>query len=262
MDAQTARAILSEVAAGDWLDKPMPENDEELVDLAQYYVEEAQLAVKEGMNNEHLSAIINLSKVSPPVLSEPAESPNIDGGPPGEIDSSRGSATYVDPKTGGNPYPAPEELDWENAVVKEGLPLPQPIPESAVFNMPTDLTDLGDKELRRLHSAFNHYLGRARWLLAISSSNLANATHLRDESYRASYIKTLKKSQLEGEKLSQAALEMTAKDTEEYQAWAEKVNSHNKEVTSWKALVEIYGGNVDRLSREWTMRTEQYERER
>ena len=249
MDAQTARAILSEVAAGNWLDKPMPENDEELVDLAQYYVEEAQLAVKEGMNNEHLSAIINLSKVSPPVLSEPAESPNIDGGPPGEI-------KHVDPDPTRN---IPRE---EVFAVKEGLPVPQAIPESAVFNMPTDLTDLGDKELRRLHSAFNHYLGRARWLLAISSSNLANATHLRDESYRASYIKALKKSQLEGEKLSQAALEMTAKDTEEYQAWSEKVNSHNKEVTSWKALVEIYGGNVDRLSREWTMRTEQYERER
>jgi len=245
MDIQTARAILSEVAAGNWLDKDIPEGESDVIDLAQYYVEEAQLAIKEGMDNDHLHAIINLSKLSPPVLSELAESPNIEGSPPGEI-------TQYD--TG---YQTIDMFDKDY----DGLPIPRAIPEDAL-EMPTDLTEVGDKAVRRLYSAFNSYLGRARWKLALSLSNQANATHLRDESYRVAFLKAFKASKAEGEKLSQAVLEQFAQETEDYKNWSEKVREHTDEVTSWRALVDIYGGNVDRLSREWTMRTEQYERER
>jgi len=262
LDPKIARAILSEVAAGDWLDKEIPEDESELIKLAQYYAEEAATAVEiEGMKDEHLLAIINLSKASLPVLSAPADLPNSEGGPPGEITYLGGQENTLNKVA--KTYPRRSSGGYsESDLSIEGLPVPKSTEEAVPYDMPTDLTDLGDKELRRLHSAFNSYLGRARWLLAIATSNLANATHLRDEAYRSSYLYNYRKSTMEGEKLTQPVLENLSKDTEEYKEWNEKVNKHNKDVTSWRALVEIYGGNVERLSREWTMRTDQYERER
>jgi hypothetical protein len=258
-----ARAILSEVAAGDWLDKEIPEDESEIIDLAGYYVDHALEWIAEGNpDNQHINAIINLSKVSPPVLSEVAVH-NHDGTPPGEIKTKEEKVRETYPRRSSGGYSESdlrvdsEELDWENAVVKEGLPIPQRTEEEAPLNMPTDLTDLGDKALRRLYSAFNSYLGRARWMLAISSSNQANATHLRDESYRVSFLSAYKKSKLEGEKLSQAILEQLAQDTENYKSWSVKVRKHSDEVTSWRALSDIYSKNVEVLSREWSMRIDE-----
>src|SRR5574343_578036 len=85
MDINTARAILSEVASGGWLDRDLPEDESELVELAEYFVDEAKLALDDGMDNEHIRAIINLgSNPTPPVLSEVAGHDD-DGTPPGEI---------------------------------------------------------------------------------------------------------------------------------------------------------------------------------
>jgi len=247
MDAETARAILSEVASGGWLNKELPEDEKDLIDLAQYYVEEAKIAVKEGMDSEHIFAIINLAQASPPVLSAPVEPDSLEG-PPGEITK--------------------EELDWEHAEVKEpvdskfeDLPVPQPIPETAL-DMPVDITDLGDKAVRRLYSAFGSYLGRARWKLATAESSLSNATYLRDAEYRKLYGNISKTLVRNGERATKDLVDSLAKEEDTYKEWDEKVQKHTEQVIHWKALKDIYGGNVERLSREWTMRTEQYERER
>ncbi len=276
MDSKTARAILSEVASGGWLDKEIPEEEKDLIDLAEYFVEEAYLAAKDdGMDkNEHINAIINLAKVSPPVLSDAAVH-NHDGAPPEEIDSSRGQATYVDPEVGGNPYPSKEEavaatyprrssggFSESDLREYEGLPIPQAVESAYSQEMPVDLTELGDKAVRRLYSAFGSYLSRARWRLAIANSNLANANHLRDEVYRTEYIRVKREAISNEEKLTIEDLQNLSKETEDYKDLSKRITDHTSEATNWKALVEIYGGNVDRLSREWTMRTEQYERER
>lgn len=254
MDTNTARAILSEVASGGWLDRDLPEDENELVELAKYFVEEAKLALDDGMDNEHIHAIINLgSSPTPPVLSEVAGH-NDDGTPPGETKQDKVAKTYPRHSSGGF-----SESDLREV---EGLPIPPAVESAYSQEMPVDLTELGDKAVRRLYSAFGSYLSRARWKLAIASSNLANATHLREEAYRSEYIKVKRDSIASGEKFTIEDLQNIAKETEGYKEWSDKVNEYNAEVTNWKALVEIYGGNVDRLSREWTMRTEQYERER
>jgi hypothetical protein len=271
MDTNTARAILSEVAAGGWLDKQIPEDEKDLLDLATYYVEEAHDAVKEGMNSEHLHAIIALgSQVSPPVLSATAVKPN--GVPPGEItyyEDSRGDGSVQLYPSGkekkvAETYPRRSSGGFSESDLREyeGLPIPQAVEESVPQEMPTDLTELGDKAVRRLYSTFGSYLGRARWRLATANSNLANATHLRDEAYRTQYIKVKREAVTNEEKLTIEDLQNLAKESEEYKEWSSRVKDHTNEATNWKALVDIYGGNVDRLSREWTMRTEQYERER
>jgi hypothetical protein len=271
MDTDTARAILSEAAAGDYFNGALPDTDEELIDLAKYFVNEAELYVaEENPTDAHIDAIINLS-ISPPVLSEAAEHTN-DGAPPEEITfekafpvPERVAETYPRRSSGGYSESdlriESQELGWENAEVYEGFPLPKATPE-LILDMPTDLTELGDKALRRLHSAFNSYLGRARWRLAITNSNLANASHLKDDTYRRKYKYYASDLMQQGERPTKDLVDSFARDDDEYKEWEDKVLSHEQEAIHWKALVEIYGGNVDRLSREWTMRTEEYERSR
>jgi len=269
LDPKLARAILAEVAEGGWLDTNIPEEEKDLVELTSYYINKTKQWVEDGNpSDRHINAIIGLATVtgtnSPPVLSETVENTNEEV-PPGEI--------------------LKEDLDWENAIladevaatyprrssggyseddlrVDKDLPIPSPLPEGAPLEMPTDLTEVGDKPLRRLYSAFTSYWGRARWKLGVATNNLVNATHLRDEVYRSTYIKELREAAIAGEKVTQAALENSAKNTEGYKAWDQRVTEHEQEINEWRALADIYSKNVEVLSREWTMRTEQYERER
>jgi flagellar basal body rod protein FlgC len=268
MESKTARAILSEVAAGGWLDREIPEEEKDLIDLADYFVEEARLALGDGMDNEHINAIINLAKASPPVLSDAAVH-NHDGAPPGEINDwdegkEQVGGAYFVPKEVADTYPRRSSGGFSESDLRdyEGLPIPQAVESAYAQDMPTDLTELGDKAVRRAYSAFGSYLNRARWRLAIANSNLANANHLKDEAYRTEYIRVKREAITNEEKLTIEDLQNLAKDSDQYKEWSKRVADHSAEATNWKALVEIYGGNVDRLSREWTMRTEQYERER
>lgn len=267
MDAKTARAILAEAAEGGWLTESMPEDEQELINLGQYYADEASAWVEEGNPaDRHITAIIGLSQsVSPPVLSESAVH-NHDGDPPGEsIDYDYGvsqdvAKTYPRRSSGG--YSESDLREEDNSeFIFDGLPLPRSIPEAPV-EMPTDLTDLGDKAVRRLYSAFNSYHSRARWNLAQSVNQLNSATHLRDEALRNSVLVELRRARTQGEKPSQATLENLGKEDETYKEWSDRVDHHSEEVSNWQALRDIFKSNVDTLSREWTMRTEQYERER
>jgi hypothetical protein len=270
LDVNTARAILSEVANGGWLDQDVPEDEKDLVDLASYYVNEAKKWVEDGNpTDESINAIINLAKISPPVLSETVENTN-DEVPPGESNLSGhdygtyiGSEDYERDKKIRQSYPRRSSGGFSEQDIKEydGLPVPSPLPE-APLEMPTDLTDVGDKRVRTLYSAFTSYWGRARWNLGVATNNLTNATHLRDEAYRSEYIKIQRRAAVSGEKLTQGALENLAKNTEEYKEWNQRVTDHEQEVVRWRTLTDIYGKNVEVLSRDWTMRTEQYERER
>ena len=268
MDSETARAILSEVASGGWLKEDLPENEDELISRAEFWVEEAKLAVtEEGMgNNEHIIAIINLAKASPPVLSEVAVH-NHDGTPPGEIEPVHEKmhrerkekeelirGTYPRRSSGGF-----SESDLREDF--EGFPLPQSIPEDSL-DMPTDLTEVGDKAVRRLYSAFTSYYNRARWKLALAQSSLTNATHLRDAEYRRAYKNYSQELIKSGERATKDLVDSFALGDADYKEWNDKAAKHEEEVIRWRALQEIYGKNVEVLSREWTMRTEQYERER
>jgi hypothetical protein len=271
IDKSNARAILSEVAAGGWLDGNIPEDENEVLNKAKYYVLEAYKWIEQGNPEEpHILAIINLAKASPPVLSESAVITQHEETPPGEIKNfieRGGEMTPEDWKIAAEDEwvyteePVAKKFGWDHRDY-EGLPLPKTVEEAVPYEMPSDLTDIGDKELRRLYSVFNSYSGRARWRQAQAVSNLANATHLRDEAYRVEYLAEFRGALIREEKLSQATLDMLAKDSKNYKSWYENVAKHENEVTQWKALVDIYSKNVEVLSREWTMRTEQYERER
>jgi peptidoglycan hydrolase CwlO-like protein len=64
----------------------------------------------------------------------------------------------------------------------------------------------------------------------------------------------------DGRRVSKDIIDTFAKGDSDYKEYEENVKLLQNKLTRYKALVEIYSGNVDRLSREWTMRQNEWER--
>lgn len=146
-----------------------------------------------------------------------------------------------------------------NSELSDGLPIPGDI-DREPSSMPFDLTECGDREIRKLHAEFNAYLNRARWLLATTTAKLADATHLREHALRNAIVKSYEDLTADGKRISKELVDTFARGDEEYLKYEEDVKILQNKLTKYKALVDIYGGNVDRLSREWTMRQNEWER--
>lgn len=142
-----------------------------------------------------------------------------------------------------------------------GLPHPSENLVDAV-EMPAYIHDLSDEDVRKYQGIFNHYYGRARWLLAEENSRLAEATHLRDEALRVAYAETSKKIIQRDERPTKDLVLSIAKDDREYREWDDRVREHENNASKYKALVDIYSANIERLSREATVRHNEFERTR
>jgi hypothetical protein len=151
------------------------------------------------------------------------------------------------------------ESEAERFMGANKLPIPQTLPVDNPA-LPGDLTTLDDRVLRQYHSLYNGFLGRARWLLGIATGDLIRAEHLRDEAFRVALLKVNRIDPKTEKPKSVATLDAEAKESADYQMWAQAANDHEREVAMRKSVVEIYQGNVAVLSREWTMRTEEFER--
>lgn len=267
MDVALARQILNAAIEGDFLDE-LPESDEQIIEDGRYFADEAKKAWDTSMRNETVATILHLTgEISDDeyaaVASGSAETPE---GESAEAEVKYSSGTP--PRSSGGysesdlRETAPADSSAEAMVRKENLPIPKGVSGEEPPEMPRDLVELGDREVRRYHGIYNAFAARARWLLGVSTSDLANATYLRDEALR---IARRKVNRLDPETEKARTIETIndeAKEDPDYQMWTERVNKHSHDVGIWKTLVEIYQGNVDRLSREWTMRTDEYERGR
>lgn len=225
MELELARAILNEAISGEFLDT-MPETEEEILEQGQYFAEQAQKEYNSGWgkSNETVVAIVNLLPSE-----EPANSPS-----QAQPDSGVGSGS---------------------SAFFRGLPLPQ-ANESEPIQMPFDVSSLSDSDIRKYHGIFNHYFSRVRYELAEENSQLVAAEHLRDEAFRQAY------SRLDKDGKTLKALETEAMARPEYISWNNNVLDHEKNVIKLKALSEIYAKNVEVLSREATIRQNEYERSR
>lgn len=215
----TYKAILKEAQEGGYLDS-IPESEEDIESEALFYIKEADKAYEDGKlkKDKTVIAIRNLAKT----LAEE------------EIEDIFGA-------------PLRDKF--------KGLPIPDD-PEFEAYHLPRDFTEIGDKQLRKLHGEHHAYLARALWMLGVATNQLADATHLRDKEYRKLY----KKWASELEKPTRDLVDSYVKEDAEYEAKDALVRKHQEDVVSYKALVEVYKGNVDRLSREWTMRMDEEKR--
>ena len=124
--------------------------------------------------------------------------------------------------------------------------------------LPADFTELAPKEIMRLHSIYNAYYARARWMLAVTSNKLSNVLHLRDAEYRRSYREI--SDSAEDKKPTKDYIDSLARQDVAYVDYDNKAKLYSQDVEAYKALTEIYGKDVDRLSREWTMRQDEENR--
>lgn len=212
------KAILKEAQEGGYLNA-IPEDEDEVVKEAEFYLQEANKAFENGMKGDKtIKAIRNLG-------------------------------TQIGEEVAEDIFGAPLDEKFH------GLPVPRD-PVNELTPLPTDFTEVGDKQLRRLHGEYNAYLARARWVLALAINKLSDATNMKEDVYRKAYLGARETE----EKATNTVLDALARESEDYIKWERLVRDYQKDVTSYKALVEIYSGDIDRLSREWTMRTEEERR--
>jgi hypothetical protein len=225
-------AVLRTAKEGGYLET-IPDEDKEIIELAKFYVEQAEKEYKSSAKMRRDKTVKEILGIKSAAISDKSEK---------AWDQFAG-------------YNEPENK------IEDNLPIPKNITKEP-SEMPDDLTALSDREIRKLHGEYNAYLVRARWLLATTTTNLANYTHLRDDAYRKNYLKFSKELSESGERATKDLVDSFAKEDQTYLDYDKSVREAQDVLSQYKALVEIYSGNVDRLSREWTMRQNEWERAR
>lgn len=258
IDIDLARAILAEATSGGFMVDPIPADDDEAIKEAQYWYSEAFKAELTGMAHDTIITILNLVASA----NEPNQGGGSDYNPGYARTDPVENAVKVEENILTQQPEDPNKLMKEvNLASKHNLPVPkdwQGDPE----HMPRDISELSDKDIRRLSGEFNAYLSRAKWLLAIAVSDLSHAEFLRDAAYRRAITIVDKVDKKTDKNKLKEVLDAEVREDPEFASYDAACLKHKQDVTTLKALVDIYGGNVDRLSREWTMRTDEYERSR
>lgn len=289
-----ALAILKEAQSGGFLDGDIPDGGQDAIDLANYYIEEANKAYDAGMREDTVVAIKNMAEgiktqsesdsakveiivgahpatsaphppkahfddveiMSPEVMEEArkmAESyPRRSSGGLSESDEREADADVFTPK---------EVSPIELMVRQENLPVPKDW-EADPREMPRDLTPLSDVEIRSLHGEYNAYAARARYLLTLEKADLRNVSHLRDEALRQAMLDTDKIDAETKKSKTNALIEAEAMGDKNYKLFADQVRELQTRVEAFQTLVDIYAGNVSALSREWTMRQDEWNKAR
>lgn len=227
LDRKYSEAILREAKEGGYFDEPIPEDDKEASEKAVYYATEAKEAADkpEFKKDKTVKAILQLYEAA---KTEQAEEVVADiFGPTRET--------------------------------HRGLPVPEETYSEPTW-LPNDFTELGDKDIRRAHAQYNGYHSRAKWLYSVEVNRLADATAIRDDIYRDNYERWNDDLDADGKKTTKDILDTNARGEDNYKEADANVRRHQREVVSLKHLMEIYGDTVDRLSREWTMRTDENKR--
>jgi hypothetical protein len=267
--AAYTRQVLALAKEGEYYEGDLPEEGVELSEQhiaeADYFVTEAIDAWATGMRDKHVGLMLVAAgeMTQDEFEADMAEGEVVSGPDPDLLEDQ-------DPDYHGDEAPVKEARPEPNTAIKatseeedfmaaNKLPIPQTI-ATEDNGLPADLTTLDDRVLRRYHSLYNGFLGRSRWLLGLATGELIRAEHLRDEALRVALLKVNRIDPKTEKPKSVATLDAEAKESADYQMWASAANQHERDVAMRKAVVDIYQGNVAVLSREWTMRTEEFER--
>jgi hypothetical protein len=247
-DRETALSIINEYRAAYEDDQPVPEDDAGLIERANYLVEQSQVAFESGMRDNTIQMILFLGA-----------SPLVDVEPEPARDKPV-QETYPRRSSGGLSESDEREVELFNQVTGEKLPVPAPI-EGDADPMPRDLTLTSDRDIRKLSGEYNTFLSRVTYLLSVEASDLVGAEHLLNAAKNAALrginaIGPDKKAKLAKVIDAEIALDP------EVMKWSDAVTKHEKQIALLKGLKEIYSGNVSVLSREWTMRQNEWEKSR
>lgn len=250
MDAKTALEIINEYNSAYEDDTPIPDTDEGLIERALYLYEEAKKLYDQGVKDNALQTILFFGS-GEDVKDVRKTYPRRSSGGLSEGDE-RETLNVEQPGLPWNASLPPENLPVH---VKEKLPVPPHI-EGDAETLPRELDSVVDKEIRRLSGVYNAYLARATYLLGVEQADLMGSQHLLDDA-RASVLRSMDR-----EKKLAKVIDAEIMADPLVNTLSEKVLGHEQNVSVLKALKEIYSGNIDRLSREWTMRQNEWEKSR
>jgi hypothetical protein len=220
-----AEAILSEAKNHELISKDTSElANQSKIKLANAVVKQAQKAYKNKERGEHVTSILFAA------------------------DEDFTQASEDD-----------DEALYESILASEvetGLPVPHVI-EGDPPQLPLDLSELSDKEVRWLHGAFNACSARVTWLYSVEEGGEAAAKQIADH-HEEKYITNTERKDIGGKPKPQALLKAEAKEADpDILKWRKRERKHSISAGRYKRLVEIYNNNCDRLSREWTMRIDE-----
>ena len=141
-------------------------------------------------------------------------------------------------------------------VDEEHLAVPQRPPEDR-FEIPFDMTELSDRQLRRAYSAARAYFARAAYVAKVEGQ-ISEACKNIAEKKSNEIIAATKKVDPETKKEKTATvLKAEAESDPTVAAWRERQHSHGAVASSMKRDVEIFDKDLEAISREWTMRHEE-----
>lgn len=159
------------------------------------------------------------------------------------------------------PVETVDTVDDKGAVAemmaRERFPVPPEI-EGDPPEMPRDLTAIGDRACRKLHSEFNAWLARVQYLIGVERSDQAAAEALAERHVNLAY-RDIEKTDEAGKRKSAAALKAEAETDAEAIEWKQRAAAHGAKLTMLYSLRDIYAGNVERLSRDWRMRRDEFD---
>lgn len=273
MELDVAKAIIGEAVTGGFQDPDqIPDDETEQIELAQWFVDEAQKSYNVGVRYDEVLSILRLADPDwteevpanyDPVVTSGMEStyPRRSSGGVSESDEREGTDALAELTAQVAEHVVLTQTTTskaEDVARIDHLPIPKEWQDEP-SELPRDFTKITDQDVRRLSSEYNAYFTRALWLLAVERSDLANATHLLDDALRKATLEVDRKDAA-GKAKTVAIIEAEANNDTDVQTYRGNVYIHEDRIIVLKALAEIYSSNIERLSREATMRKDEFER--
>lgn len=273
MDAGTAVLILEVAKSGGFLDEDIPSDEKEQLELGKWWLEQAVKAAEGGMaDNDAVRQIIELGKNGDGAVEEAAPMPDdqlaeaeeqavaeaISAGEEMDRDQDLPEEPDVEEPVGSPQQESSGEPPVTVPDRNHGHPVP-PAVQGEVMPMPRDLTSLDDRQVRRLMGEYNALFARVTWETAIEGADLTNSEHMMEHSLRVARRKVARVD-VGGRKLNAEDVNDEARMDPEFQQWEHRYLEHDRRFRELRALKDIYEGHLERLSREASIRDQEFKR--
>lgn len=252
MEIEKAQVIINEAKSAGAYEGPLPEDEALAIKEAERIIEQALAAYRAGVKGDAVMTILNLS-----------QDLDIPDKEKGDLDNRSVAATIISPNipddNGNASVDLVKELEpdiekeYEEGVVgaiDPAIPIPKP-PEN-LPELPADFTELNTLQLRRFMSAYNAAAVFTAWQLSVEE-NLQEAAKFLGDMLFDTIVE-----QVHSENADALAKVITAKTNQNPQIklWRKRELSHKTKARTYKRTLESYERTGDRLSREWTIRSE------
>jgi hypothetical protein len=271
MTLELATALFNEAKTGGYEADPLPAEDSAVIAKGAFWAEEViKVAESQAMkSNKTVQTMFGIIQNS---FGEPDDGPQADAQEPEEPVSTLPEADSAPPAAtpaaeGDAAPPAASESEGSvGSLPIAPLPLAQkenlPIPPDIVGEPPTmpfDITGTDDLSLRKLHSQFNACLARVDYLLSLNEVALANAKIVYRDTYDTARIAVPKLGPDEKRRLSED-IDAETRTNADVKKWTAEVANLEQEQHQLKAFRDIYARYISVLSRDWSMRTDEWQK--